>query len=151
MATNEVLEYGGVEAPERRFRLLPTLAMELRLEIWSYALPGLTVISIEETGRFDSKKDAQPSPTRRYLPKYTVKASEPISALLHVNSEARTVALQHYRLGSPAFLADHFPSMQPKTLSTSRTVVSCGIMWYNRFSNEIEYDELVHVQSLIIS
>jgi hypothetical protein len=90
------LENPNIPGPEDKFTLFPELPVELRLKIWSLALPVSRVITIvsDYSSAPEFFDPDHPDRTR-----YKARAcAKPVPALLHCNSESRAVALKTYRL-----------------------------------------------------
>jgi hypothetical protein len=77
----------------RKFNPFPRLPPEIRDTTWALAIPGARVITV--IGNEVYKKDATIDHCRF---QQHAKALADIPALLHVNKEARAVALKHYKL-----------------------------------------------------
>ena len=85
--------------PQSRFTLFPILPGELRLKIWEFALPGPRVVKIKAPQLLASG-------SRQAASALDFTSACAVPALLHVNAEARAVALRHYEL---SFATDTFP------------------------------------------
>ncbi|MCJ1248771.1 hypothetical protein MMC30_005990 [Trapelia coarctata] len=96
---NETHPSPAVSGPRSEFTLFPALPAELRLKIWEFALPGPRVVEIKAPP--PSFADRPPDSA---LDDFT--SSCAIPTLLHVNSEARGIALKHYEL---SFATGTFP------------------------------------------
>jgi len=95
---NEPHPLPPVSEPRSQFTIFPTLPAELRLKIWEFALPGPRVVEIKAPDCIFLEGDPIASLD------FTSACAVPTP--LHVNSEAREVALQHYQL---SFATGTFP------------------------------------------
>jgi hypothetical protein len=84
---------GKIEAQEPHFMRFPELPLELRLIIWSFALPEPQVVTIKKKVE-QVEEDAQQQASTTFR----AEASYNIPALLHVCQDSRSVARKNYRL-----------------------------------------------------
>lgn len=79
----------------RRFKLFPKLPVEIRVMIWRLCLPGPRVVDIR------MRKKSIPTTIGEILGVSRFISSVDHPVILHVCSESRSIARQHYRLSFP--------------------------------------------------
>lgn len=119
-----------------RFALFPKLPFELRHTIWRYSLPGRRVVDV----RYDDKTGECKSPC-------------PIPTALHVNSEARGVALESYEL---VFSTQKAKAMVYFDFSVDALYIGVGNFSPSRSDptcvlfRAMQYNDLKRIEHLII-
>jgi 2EXR family len=123
--------------PLEEFTLFPKLATEIRPMIWGHALPGPRVVTISQ--KFDG-------PCGSYGLVYNLGSEQLTPAMLRVNSEARAVALEHYK---PSFYG---VNGRPQLFDHSKDILniqtSPSVLW--NFRPELR-DEVMPVHNLAYS
>jgi hypothetical protein len=97
----------GSASQPRSFILFPMLPVELRLQIWKLALPGPRIVEVY-------LDRVVPDLDRSFYHEDILRVNTPPPALMHVNRESRSIALEKYwlRLGNED-IKDDFTRIDP--------------------------------------
>lgn len=133
--TQGLLE-GSARQP-RSFSLFPMLPVELRLKIWKLALPGPRIVEVY-------LDRVVPDLDRSYYHEDILRVNTPPPALMHVNWESRSIALEKYwlRLGN-AEVKDDFTRIDPAedTIFIPWPILDCGEIFIDRLINGTAWSE----------